>query len=340
MNIIKGKQQSPVKGIVYGQAGIGKTTFASKWPSPIFIDIENGSGQIDVSRVIPKTYAEVKQILAELLKDPQGFKTIVIDSTDKLEQMIIQDICNANGIKSIEQYEKGYGKGWTHLVECWANLLDYLDRIRTTHGVNVLLVGHSVIKRYEPADDSGYDRYTLTIYAKSAELLKGWSDITLFVRYDVVSQLENGKNKACGNAPRVMHSQFHPCWDAKNRYGLPDKMKFDFANISSIFSGPATESPVQNAKSPAPAPAIPVPENPHGPAPVAVKAQDPEKENALSQLMSLVKQSGVTVDDVRGQIERRGVVPSGTPLENYNLATLKRIITGWSAICHNISITK
>jgi replication-associated recombination protein RarA len=42
----KGKQKPP-RIILYGGAGIGKTTFASKMPNPIFILTEDGMGTIE-----------------------------------------------------------------------------------------------------------------------------------------------------------------------------------------------------------------------------------------------------------------------------------------------------
>ena len=44
MRIIKGKLPSAKKVVIYGPEGIGKSTFASKFPDPVFIDTE-GSPQ-------------------------------------------------------------------------------------------------------------------------------------------------------------------------------------------------------------------------------------------------------------------------------------------------------
>ena len=211
MQIITGKQFTPVKGILYGVEGIGKTTFAARWPKPLFLDVERGSGQMDVARVVPGTYAEFKDCIRQLIADGQGFRTLVIDSADWLETMMIKHICAEANIASIEKYEKGYGKGWNKLAEDWSTLLDRLDMIRTKQGMNILFVAHSRIKRYEPADDSGHDRYTLTLAEKSADVLKKWSDLTLFVKYDTFTVEEGGKVKVKGGDKRVMYSQYHPC---------------------------------------------------------------------------------------------------------------------------------
>lgn len=338
MNIVRGKIIEPVKGIVYGIEGIGKTTFASKWEKPLFLDLEKGSGQLDVDRISPATYAEVKSVITELKADPKGYKTLVIDSCDWLEKMMIQHICQSANIDSIEKYEKGYGKGWNKLAEDWGKLLDELDRIRLQKGLNILFIGHAKIKRYEPADDTGHDRYTLTMNDKTADLLKKWSDLTLFVKYDTYTVEENGKIKVKGGNKRVMYSVFHPCWDAKNRYGLPEKMDLDYDKIKHIFE----TAPTSMSE-----PAEPTPEK----APEPVKNPDPvtvtepeevseEVKELQRQVTALLNDNSIGVGELAAQLEKRGYVPAGTPLKNYNEKTLRLIVSAWDKIQNNIKIAR
>ena len=66
MEIVKGKVSSPLKAVVYGPEGIGKTTLASKFPNPLFIDFEGGTGRYDVARVTPSGYQELLQFLGKI----------------------------------------------------------------------------------------------------------------------------------------------------------------------------------------------------------------------------------------------------------------------------------
>ena len=50
MNITTGKRKRAQKVVVYGTEGIGKTTFASHFPSPVFIDTEGSTDHLDVAR--------------------------------------------------------------------------------------------------------------------------------------------------------------------------------------------------------------------------------------------------------------------------------------------------
>jgi hypothetical protein len=56
------------------------------------------------------TYAEVRDALAALGSEPHDFKTVVLDSLDKLEGLIWADVCATNNWPSIEA--PGYGKGY------------------------------------------------------------------------------------------------------------------------------------------------------------------------------------------------------------------------------------
>ena len=46
--ITKGKIKKPYKVVVYGPEGIGKSTFASHFPDPLFIDTEGSTRSLDI----------------------------------------------------------------------------------------------------------------------------------------------------------------------------------------------------------------------------------------------------------------------------------------------------
>ncbi len=60
MQIIRGKIDTAEKVVVYGPEGIGKTTFASKFPNPLFIGTEGSTKQLDVARMpTPQSWEEL-----------------------------------------------------------------------------------------------------------------------------------------------------------------------------------------------------------------------------------------------------------------------------------------
>jgi replication-associated recombination protein RarA len=112
MQILKGKQSSPVRAVIYGVEGIGKTSIAAELPDALILDTEDGSKQIDCARALCLDWRSIEHAVKELIKDDQGFKTIVIDSADWMEKALIDHMLRLSGKSSIEDY--GYGKGYTY----------------------------------------------------------------------------------------------------------------------------------------------------------------------------------------------------------------------------------
>jgi len=109
--VSKGGKMRPPRILIYGQAGIGKTTFGAAAPKPIFIPIEDGLGKIEADAFpCPKSYIEVRDALDSLIKEDHDYKTVVVDSLDWLEPLIWEHTCNTSGYKTIEQ--PGFGKGY------------------------------------------------------------------------------------------------------------------------------------------------------------------------------------------------------------------------------------
>ena len=67
--ITSGVQDSPVKTVLYGPEGIGKSTFASHFPDPVFIDTEGGTKRLNVKRLPqPTSWAMLLDEVAEVRK--------------------------------------------------------------------------------------------------------------------------------------------------------------------------------------------------------------------------------------------------------------------------------
>ena len=105
------------------------------------------------------------------------------------------------------------------------------------------------MRKFEQPDETGaYDRWELKLSKTTAPLLKEWADMVLFANYKTyVVNVDNqgatkGKNKAQGGQ-RVMYAAHHPCWDAKNRHGLPDEMPFEYKQIAHCIPGKQTTTP-------------------------------------------------------------------------------------------------
>ena len=234
LNITKGRIDRAVKTVIYGSEGIGKSTFASHYPDPVFIDTEGGTAQMDIRRIEkPATWNELIADIEEVANTPDICKTLVIDTADWAEQLCVAYVCEKYKQNSIESF--GYGKGYTYLAEEWARFLAACDKVIAA-GIHVVIVAHAKQRKQELPDEAGaFDRWEMKLSKQVAHLLKEWADLLLFLNYRTyVVTTETNSRKAQGGK-RVMFTTHHPCWDAKNRHGLPDELDLDFKHIAHIY---------------------------------------------------------------------------------------------------------
>lgn len=242
--ITKGKQKTAIRLCAYGAEGIGKSTFAAQFPDPLFIDVEGGTKQLDVARFPqPQTWNELLEMVDAVLEDPSVCRTLVIDTVDRAEMLLTAQLLKEASVDSIEKYGGGYGKGYTALAERFnKDLLMRLDRV-IAKGVNVTLIAHAAMRKLESPDEPPYDRWELKTSKKISPLVKEWTDILCFMKYEQVVVEENGRNKAKGKAKRVMVFNHRPTCDAKNRYGLEDDLPLSFEPLRAIYEGETAPQP-------------------------------------------------------------------------------------------------
>ena len=88
-NIRKKSKLKPPKLVLYGGAGIGKTSFAASMNSPIFVLTEDGMGKIECDHFeVAKDYDSFLTNVKSLLDEEHEYKTVAIDSLDWLEPLI------------------------------------------------------------------------------------------------------------------------------------------------------------------------------------------------------------------------------------------------------------
>lgn len=243
MNISKGRIHGAKKIVLYGPEGIGKSTFASHFPEPIFIDTEGSTKSLDVTRFDPpKDWQDIFDAVNFVLAHPKDYKTVVIDTADWAEMLCIKRVCENGKQTSIEGF--GYGKGYTYLQEEFKKLLDHLEKLIDA-GINVLFTAHAKMRKFEQPDEMGaYDRWEMKLSRQVAPMVKEWADMVLFANYQTfVVEDDKTKTKKAQGGKRVMYTSHHPCWDAKNREGLPEKLPFEYKEIASVIEpAPSTKA--------------------------------------------------------------------------------------------------
>ena len=195
-------------------------------------------------------------------------------------------------------------------------------------GIHVVLTAHAHTRKFSQPDEvEEYDRYEMKLGKKTGSqispLLKEWADLLLFANYETYTTVvdpnaKTKKYKAQGGK-RVMYATHHPCWDAKNRFGLPDKLPFNFAEIAHLFDVPApTAKTVEHAD-------FTEILDEDEPAPSAPTAAGSATDGIPKPLADLMHESDVTEEEVRKVVAERGYFPADTPISNYP----EDFIHGW-----------
>lgn len=261
-----GVVRTALKVVVYGPEGLGKSTLGAEFPSAVFIDAENGTKQLPVARLPrPSSWSMLMDEVREARDGNVPCSTLVIDTADAAEALCIAHLCAKNSWDGIEGIS--YGKGYTYLAEEFGRLLDLLTEV-VEHGTNVLVVSHAIMRKFERPDESGaFDRFELKLSKKVAPMVKEWADMVLFCDYKTyVTVGKDGKAKASGGS-RVIRTTHNPCWDAKNRFGLPDEMPMRLGELPPELAAVVPDMRADARPTPAPAPQA-TPETPQpGPAP-------------------------------------------------------------------------
>ena len=252
MQIVRGKLPGAKKTVVYGPEGIGKSTFAARFPDPVFIDTEGSTKDMDVARLPePSSWTMILNQVSDVIKTPNVCKTLIVDTADWAETLCTTSVCTKNQKSSIEDF--GYGKGYTYIQEEFGKLLNLLTDV-TKVGINVVLTAHAKMRKFEQPDEMGaYDRWEMKLSKGVAPMVKEWADMVLFCNYKTMvvnvdgQGAQKGKNKAQGGR-RVMYTTHHSCWDAKNRYGLPDEVPFEYDSIRHIIESSVAGNTVSDEK--------------------------------------------------------------------------------------------
>jgi len=238
--VTRGRLERAPHLVIYGQEGTGKSTLGSHAPEPIFLDLEDGTAHLDVPRFPrPETWPEVLEAIDSLRTGEHGFRTLVIDTADRLEALIWAEVCKRAGKQSIEEF--GFGGGYTAALDEWRLLASRLDGLRTARGVGSIILAHSHVKTFKNPEAEDFDRYEMKLHQKAGSFLREWADAALFARFEVLVK-KGGKNERArgvdtGDQPtRMLCTQRRAAFDAKNRLGLPPELPLSWGALQSAIT--------------------------------------------------------------------------------------------------------
>jgi hypothetical protein len=247
---------TPPLFVIYGDEKLGKTTFASEWPDPVFIQCEQGTpGGVDLNSFGEiESFDDVTDAMQSIITGDHNYKTVVVDPLDTLERLIHQKVCQDNGWSDIDT--PGWGKGYLAAENHWNHFLRGC-RVLTHHlSIAVVLISHyKQITIKSPTSDP-YSKYVFNLHEKAGALVKNEADIIGYLNTPLrVKEKDMGFNKKVARAvstnARIIDLEGAGGFIAGNRYSMPSSIEYvkgkGYEAIKQFFPQPTGLAQVQQA---------------------------------------------------------------------------------------------
>lgn len=236
MAIHKGKQAKARRMLIYGEPGVGKSTLASQFPRPVFLNIEDGIRDLDCDHTDQiRTSREFMQYLVAELPSTD-YATIVIDTVDWLEKLLMSDVAQKAGKATIDDI--GFGRGYQALAKSWHDVFNGLGHL-WNQGRHILFTCHQTIDRFADPEGDGYNYYRPALHKSGSACVTEWCDEVLFCRYGrSIRKADDGKRTVAVQGQRKIVCNNMQSIEAKNRLGMPDEVEMDIKSFYSYLSKP------------------------------------------------------------------------------------------------------
>lgn len=223
--------------VIYGPNGVGKTDLSSRFPGPLFIDIEKNLGHIksitheDIGGTF-NSLTEFHQFIKALEVSPKlEFHTLILDSIHTFETKVIRpQICLEEGVECVEAI--AWGKGIGKITQCWSQVFAALERISISRNMTIILIGHDCLDKVTDTDKNiTYPYKRPLINEKSVQNLLNWSTCVLYLNYNFNVSKQSSDNslgipKEKGG--RLIYASPDAGFIAKNQYGITQPLPLNF----------------------------------------------------------------------------------------------------------------
>jgi hypothetical protein len=226
---------------VYGKPGIGKSTFASTFPKPLFLLTENPElpniNALPVAKSFSEIWENVKQLLA--IED-FPFETIVLDSISKLDALVISHILenepdskSGKKVTTLAAACGGYGAGFARAQSIHRAFKTMMDRFKDK-GVAIVYISHSAVIKHKSPDSEDYDIYSIVMnHDKSREIYIDDVDAVLFCKLRAfVTENESGRAMVKSTGDRIIVAGINESHVSKNRFGIDNEIPMTFEALA------------------------------------------------------------------------------------------------------------
>lgn len=258
--IVTTKPRAP-RITLYGKPGVGKSTFASKFPNPLFLLTENPSLNDIQALPVARHFLDFWDNIKELNNIQQPpFKTLVIDSVSKLDALIVNYILEEEGAnitaKANKQKPKittlgaaagGYGKGYERAQSLHRAVKLELDKF-VDKGIALIFISHLAITKYRAPDAEDYDVYSIVMnHDKSREVYIDDVDMVGFCKLkSFVSTSDSGRHMVTSTDERIISATLKDSHVSKNRFNLTKEIAMEFEELAKYIPYYSVEKELNN----------------------------------------------------------------------------------------------
>ena len=205
--------------MIYGRAGVGKSTFCSYFEDSLFFATEPGLNHLEVFKVPINSWETFLEACGVVAAGQHKFKTIIVDTIDNLIIYCSDYICRENKIE--HPGDMPHGKGWAMVTYEMNRALTKLYGI----GYGVILVSHSKQEEIETKTRK-YNRFTIDVGGKNQNIILKAMEIILFMDSEMREGVEIG----------VIRTKPSLYWEAKDKSTLlPSEIPYPLNNPKVAF---------------------------------------------------------------------------------------------------------
>lgn len=249
-------KQRPPRLVIYSDGGVGKTTLASQFPSPIFLCCEDPDTNsetniaafvMDKNNTDPvfrdfESFIEAVDFL--VARPSPQFKTIVIDSLSGLDKLIEDYMMKTAFPNERERKTKtfadsvSYGRAYDKAAEIHRDLRAKLDTFKEKD-IAVIYLGHEIKEKVKPADGDDYDYITIKInHPKSRAIYLNDIDAVFYYKQPYYTTKNSNKRTiVISSKERIILTHQSAAYSSKNRWNMIPEINIpDGANGFEILS--------------------------------------------------------------------------------------------------------
>lgn len=233
MEIVTEKGDGIRRTLVYGEPGVGKTTFAAMHPKIVFLGDE--PPKLNVPRLKGMEFNYKGMLKAAKFLADSDYERVAIDTFSGLEQALIKNLLEPVNINqeehkkhSIHTFGRGFGAGQENLLSKISHIVDIIERMRNLK--EIIFISHSRVRTIELPDKSKINKIVPALETKVIEWLYRRVDCMYFI--DIINKTTKLNEKVVNESKRRIYTNGTELFMAKNRFNL--KNSYEFTGQKSI----------------------------------------------------------------------------------------------------------